>query len=130
MTEDFIAWHLTSTYRFSVKSAYYAQWQHSFGQNVNRADGQSSSECNPVWEILWNLSVPAKVNFFSWKALHGTIPGLAVLVERHIKTPVQCPICIQGPEDMKHLLFSCPRARQIWKSLGLMEAINSVLPSE
>ena len=126
MTEDFIAWHLSKSCCFTVRSAYYAQWWHSFGRKVNRGDGQGNSECNPVWDILWKLKVPAKVKIFAWKALHGTVPGLAVLAGRHIKTSAQCPICKQGPEDIKHLMFTCVRARQVWKSLGVLKEINAV----
>ena len=46
MTEDFIAWHLTKTYSFSVWSAYYAQWNHTFGRRINRS-GQGPSSRNP-----------------------------------------------------------------------------------
>ena len=106
MIEDFIAWHLTKTYTFSVRSAYYAQWEHSFGHQRSRSDGQGSSTNNPVWEILWKLHVPAKVEIFIWKALHGTVPALAILANRHIKTFAQCPICKRGPEDIKHLMFT------------------------
>ena len=74
--------------------------------------------------------MPAKVKIFTWKVLHGTIPGLAILADRHIKTPSQCPICKQGPEDIKHLMFSCVRARQVWTALGLADAIDVVLPLE
>ena len=128
MTEDFVAWHLSKTYTFTVRSAYYAQWTHTFGHKINRTDGQGSSRPNPVWDILWKLKVPAKVKIFVWKALHGTIPGLAILANRHIKTSAQCPICKQGPEDVKHLMFTCSRARQVWEALGVLEAIDGVLP--
>ena len=32
MNEDFVAWHLTKSYTFSVRSAYYAQWNATFRQ--------------------------------------------------------------------------------------------------
>lgn len=76
------------------------------------------------------LKCASKGKKIAWKALHGTLPGLAVLAGRHIKTAVQCPICKQGPEDIKHLMFSCLRARLVWNSLGLMEAIDLFLPTE
>jgi hypothetical protein len=31
LIEDFIAWHYTKTYTFSVRSAYYLEWEHQFG---------------------------------------------------------------------------------------------------
>jgi hypothetical protein len=56
---------------------------------------------NPVWDILWKLSVPAKIIIFGWRALYGLIPGLGVLANRHIKISAQCPICLQGSEDIR-----------------------------
>ena len=64
MTEDFISWHLSKSYTFTVRSAYYAQWSHSFSQRLNHPNGQGPSNRNPVWDILWRLQVPAKVKIF------------------------------------------------------------------
>ena len=97
MTDDFVAWHLTKTYSYIVRSAYYAQWSHTFGQKMNQSDGRGTLVANPVWDIVWKLMVPAKVKIFVWKALHGTILGLAILADRHIKTSPQCPVCRAGP---------------------------------
>lgn len=46
-------------------------------------------QVNPVWDKLWKLSVPSKVQIFLWKALHGAVPGRAVLAARHIKAVSQ-----------------------------------------
>jgi hypothetical protein len=82
---------------------------------------------NPVWEILWKLRIPAKIKIFGWKALHGLILGMGVLANRNIKVSPRCPICKKGFEDICHLMFTCNRAKQIWKSLGLDEVIDKSL---
>jgi hypothetical protein len=82
---------------------------------------------NPVWDILWKLRIPSKINFFSWKALHGTIPGMSILADRHIPVSPQCPVCFEGPEDILHLMFSCSRAKDIWRSLGILPYIESTI---
>ena len=71
LQEDFVAWHFTKNHVFSVRSAYYAEWNHLNGRKLSRADEQGTSICNPVWEILWKLQVPSKVKFFFWRALLG-----------------------------------------------------------
>ena len=48
MDNDFVAWHLSKSYSFTVRSAYYAQWAHTFGQRTNGANGGSTAEGNPV----------------------------------------------------------------------------------
>lgn len=83
-------------------------------------DGQGTSGRNPAWEILWKLRVPSKVKIFAWKALHGILPGLAILANRHIPTRCQCPVCTKGAEDIKHLMFTCYQAKQVWRALGIL----------
>jgi hypothetical protein len=52
LTEDFVAWHKTKSHIFSVRSAYYIEWDHQFSAKTRRMDGQSSSSVNPVWDVL------------------------------------------------------------------------------
>jgi hypothetical protein len=82
---------------------------------------------NPVWKTLWRLKLPSKVKVFIWRSLHGIVPLNCILANRDIDTSASCPICNQGPEDMRHLLFQCPIAVQLWESLGLLGYITSAL---
>jgi ribonuclease HI len=77
-----------------------------------------------VCGIVWKLQVPPKIRIFIWKALHGLIPGMAILANRHIKVPAQCPICKMGAEDIMHLMFTCSRAKEVWTALGLNDFIT------
>ena len=127
LQEDFVAWHKTKNFLFSVRSAYHIEWDHQFGARTRREDGQGSAEPNPVWDILWKLKIPSKIKVFLWKALHGTFPGMAILASRHIPVSPQCPICRSGPENIWHLLFTCTRARKVWSALGLLDIIDDAL---
>jgi hypothetical protein len=69
-----------------------------------------SSALNPVWKTLWKMQVPGKVKIFAWHALHGILPLKSIMVNRHIGTSGQCPICSLQEEDVMHLLFQCPVA--------------------
>ena len=91
LQEDFVAWHFTKNHVFSVRSAYYAEWNHLNGRKLCRADEQGTSSCNPVWEILWKLQVPSKVKKFIWRALLGIVPGKAILSNRHIPVSDNVP---------------------------------------
>jgi hypothetical protein len=86
-----------------------------------------SAKINDVWGKLWRLKIPAKIKIFCWKAIHGTLPCRAILVDRHIKLPAQCPVCAQGAEDMRHALFTCDRVAAVWKALGLDKVIEEAL---
>jgi hypothetical protein len=60
-------------------------------------------------------------------ALHGTLPCRAILADRHMKVSAQCPVCSHGAEDVRHALFTCDRAKKVWRALGLEEFINEAL---
>lgn len=73
---------------------------------------------------MWNLQVPSKIKINMWCALRRVIPGMGVLAHRHFKVSTQFPICRDGAEDIKHLLFTCGRAHKVWKALGVMDRIE------
>uniref|UniRef100_A0A8R7V853 Reverse transcriptase zinc-binding domain-containing protein n=1 Tax=Triticum urartu TaxID=4572 RepID=A0A8R7V853_TRIUA len=52
---------------------------------------------------------------------------MCILSNRHIKVNPQCPVCKSGPEDIRHLIFTCTRAKEVWGKLGLLEDINLAL---
>jgi hypothetical protein len=119
-----VVWHRTKSNIFSICFAYYVEWEHQFGSNVRMNEGQGSSRVNLVWYIVWNLQMPSKVKTYLWKALHGIVSGMVILADIHIKVHPHCPIFQLGLEDMKHLLFSCARVREVWDNLGLLHMID------
>lgn len=50
--------------------------------------------------------------------------GLAVLMSRHIETTAQCPIFQCGAKDIKHLMFTYIRAKEVCKAFRLYELIS------
>lgn len=46
--EYFVAWNLT----FTVRSAYYCEWNHQFGLKLRRGDGQGASTTNRMGHSL------------------------------------------------------------------------------
>ena len=63
-------------------------------------------------------------NIFLWRTLLGLLPCRVTLANRHIKVNEQCPTCDIGAEDTKHLLFTCAKAKEVWRLLGLDFAIG------
>jgi hypothetical protein len=58
-----------------------------------------------------------------WRALHCIIPLKCILANRHVGDSGSCPLCNQGAEDVLHLLFRCPLARDLWEMLGLDDLV-------
>ena len=122
--EDMVAWHHNRNGIFSVRSAYHTQWKYKFDHNaVEGGTGPSS-----VWRQLWKLSIPSKIKIFAWKALHGCLQCFVTLANKHIPiNGVNCPRCLSEAEDIKHALFSCNRAKEIWISLEMWDKIEKLL---
>ena len=122
--EDFIAWHHTRTGIFSMRTVYHAEWAHKFRGNRT---GPGPSVDNPIWNKIWQLQVPRKVQIFCWRSLHGVVPVRSILTNRHIPTSSECAICQQGAEDIRHILFLCKPAVEIWQRLGIYDIIVDAL---
>nr|XP_020200228.1 uncharacterized protein LOC109786057 [Aegilops tauschii subsp. strangulata] len=110
---------------FSIGDLKAPEWEHQFGSRMVSTEGPPT--VNPVWSIIWKLKVPSKIKIYMWRALRGVILGMGVLAHRHIKVSPQCPICREWVADIRHLLFTCSRARKVWKALGLMDEIEKSL---
>ena len=70
-------------------------------------------------ERLWRLKIPSKIKIFGWRALKGFLLCKMILANRHIGESGDCPVCQQGVEDVKHLIFTCDRMKAVWRSMGL-----------
>ena len=120
---DFVAWSHTKSGIFSVRSAYFVEWDYQHGRKLRRTNGMGRTNFNPIWCKIWKLSCPAKVKNFIWRTLHGTLPCRVTLANRHMKVSPLCPFCASGLEDTKHILFQCQKAKEVWRRLGLAEII-------
>ena len=55
---------------------------------------------------------------------------MAVLANRHISNIGGCPVCKNGAEDIKYVIFTCDRAKAVWSSLGVWEKILEVIGTD
>ena len=62
-----------------------------------------------------------------WRALGGIVPLKSILSNKHLPVSGVCPVCKNGPEDVRHLLFQCVLAKRLWTDLGLIDKVNSAL---
>ena len=92
---------------------------------MNEQAGGAGNE--EVWSKLWKIDVPAKIKIFGWRVLHGLIPCRGILANRRIDNSSSCPACHEGCEDIKHVLFTCSRAKEIWRILGVANEIQNLL---
>ena len=67
-----------------------------------------------VWSKIWNLSVPAKVKNFLWRAVANVVPTADNLIHRQVEVHPYCTIYNASPEITYHVLVDCPFAKQCW----------------
>ena len=69
-----------------------------------------------------------KIQIFNWHVLHGIVPCMCTLANKDIGTVVNCPVYNVDPKDLKHMLFECRRAAELWRELiNLRDKINKTL---
>ena len=101
---DFVTWSFTKNGLFTVRSAYWEEWNKQYGRKLQYTNGMGRSDANPVWSKIWKLSCSGKVKIFIWHILHGTLPCRVMLANRHVMVPPIYPTCSNGLEDTKHLV--------------------------
>ncbi|XP_037493252.1 uncharacterized protein LOC105630354 [Jatropha curcas] len=109
--EDKIIWHFHKKGIYTVKTAYY--------EIFNSLRHYQLPSNDSVWNRIWNLHVPPKIRDFMWRACRNILPTRCKLVERGIGVPSACLFCPDN-ETSDHVLFACPRAREVWRISGFI----------
>ena len=81
-----------------------------------------------MWNWLWSLPCPKKIQVFLWKALRNCLPTKTFLAHRCQHMDSLCLRC-QSPETTLHILRDCPWAREIWSQApGILPISFFALP--
>ena len=78
--EDFVAWHYTRLGVFTVRSAYYCEWNYKFGRHERNVDIVEGAKTK-VWQRLWKLEVPSKKNWMACVAWYDTLSGILANID-------------------------------------------------
>ncbi|CAL1377371.1 unnamed protein product [Linum trigynum] len=100
--EDTLFWTLSSTGRFTTKSAY----QSLLPQEPDRDE--------KFWKIIWSLPMPERIRCFMWMVCLGRIATKALLFSRKSANSPHCVRCNGRAETVLHILRDCPSAANFW----------------
>ena len=70
-----------------------------------------------VWNLIWGVKVPLKINTFARKLIQedqDRLPALLNLSNRGIPTQTSCPLCNSDAKSSTHLFLLCPFTRACW----------------
>ena len=101
-TTDQWYWTTDDMGLYSVKSGYKIQRFHV------------DEDREPIWTLLWNLSIPPKCRHLMWRLLKGILPTADNLRSHMVNIPSLCSLCAMDRESTHHLILQCPIARECW----------------
>ena len=117
--EDDMVWKAEKNGQYSVRSVYCLCIE----------DVADNSHLHRIgnWDNIWRLKVPPKVKNLMWRICWGCLPTRARLLDKGVNCTSLCGLCDKSYEDTIHVLFDCPRARNVWKHSLLWSKVYSVM---
>lgn len=98
MTKDRIAWTISNTGGYTVKTGYH--WR------VSQQPGVINDVNDRNWNKLWNLSLPHKMRTFLWRFCCNNIPVRNLLRGKGVATTIICPMCNVDVEHILHIFLT------------------------
>ncbi|CAL1404640.1 unnamed protein product [Linum trigynum] len=115
--EDTTIWSLENDGQFRLGSAYRAavDWLQEDTEKEVDVNNQ------PKWMNVWKWPGPNRIRHFLWLSLHDRLLTNCERKRRKLCDSDVCEICKSEPETAEHVIRTCPMARQVWDSLGIIE---------
>lgn len=104
------AWHLEQIGIFTVRSMY------RYGiQEKRKASEGADEESNlaPLWDAIWHMNIPSKIQIFLWRCAHDILPTRQKL--RNMKMPIDttCPRYPETQEETIHAIWRCSKSAHV-----------------
>ena len=111
LTRDKLYWKENKAQQFTVKTTYQLalrlHWEVGVEHSMVK---EEKSFCNRIWK----MNVLLKVQNFVWRACTDILPTRTNLYCKKVPIDPLCSICGQTDETVRHALWECPMARNVW----------------
>ncbi|XP_019150180.1 PREDICTED: uncharacterized protein LOC109146988 [Ipomoea nil] len=77
------------------------------------------------WAVIWSLKIPPNIRNFLWRCLHGILPTMKALADRHLSVVGLCPLCHQQVESLKHVMCDCVQVSRLWDDMPAVQLPSS-----
>ncbi|CAN7014873.1 unnamed protein product [Brassica rapa subsp. trilocularis] len=109
---DSVVWGLSKNGLYTSKSGYALL---EIIEEINTPQVESIPPVEKkLWSSLWKTKTTPKLRHFLWRILSGALAVKERLRSRGIQLNVTCSSCNNGAEDIGHVLFHCPFAKEVW----------------
>nr|KYP62772.1 Putative ribonuclease H protein At1g65750 family [Cajanus cajan] len=107
--QDTFRWSKTISGEYTTSSAY------------NWLQGDLEFYPHPIWKQIWQLQITKKLRVFCWSILNNALPTNSKRKASHMSILESCPRCSATTEDAIHALRDCPKSKELWNKLDLLE---------
>uniref|UniRef100_A0A803PUH4 Reverse transcriptase n=1 Tax=Cannabis sativa TaxID=3483 RepID=A0A803PUH4_CANSA len=111
--EDVLTWPLSSKGHYLVKSGYRVARE----LNVCPTRCSNMDQIKAWWKMWWHLQLPPRIKLFGWKLCHNWLPAKSNLIHRGMQIDPVCHLCGTYVESLPHAIWSCAKAKEVWKLL-------------
>ncbi|CAN1327976.1 hypothetical protein LINPERPRIM_LOCUS34304, partial [Linum perenne] len=98
-------WFFSPSGQYSTSSGYV--FAYSFRKKKKTPPSLAAPTDAILWRSVWSLCIQPKLRFFLWRLCHRILPTIEGLNARDMDLDPLCPVCLQLPETVEHILFSC-----------------------
>ncbi|XP_013679317.2 uncharacterized protein LOC106383806 [Brassica napus] len=112
-------WAYSSHGSYTVKSGYMVATKEKEQQAL-----QMSLATQGLLELkraIWKVPTVPKIRSFMWRAVSGALAVSERLNTRGMHVDTVCKLCKQGVESIKHVLFECEIAQEMWSLAGFQQ---------
>jgi hypothetical protein len=81
---------------------------------MEEGNSSNSQTMESLWNYIWKMKGSMVVKTFQWQACNDILPTNEQLFKQHVTLDPLCPICGLESETLRHALWSCPSAKDMW----------------
>ena len=119
---DKLIWTETRNGLFTVRSAYHLA--RTWSASNSRGTSSDNSTLKRFWKKIWSIPVLHKIQHFAWRACCDALPTKSNLLRRKVIQEDICESCREATETVGHVLWSCPKAKEVWECSKLVIGWN------
>lgn len=113
-TQDSLVWSYTKQGVYTVWSGNWLA-SHLEYLRLHQSKSLPSVRKHPFWNSLWKLDIPPKFRHFLWRVATGILATGEAIAKR-VRCDVACKLCGTSVDSIRHAVFQCKLANEVWKS--------------